>query len=298
MSWVSLDKFKTVCEAIKNYVISQADDAYNKAHSEMDNYLPLSGGTMSGQLNMGNHKIANLSTGGVDTSATNKGYVDAADAKKLNLSGGTMTGALNVVEPTEDSNATTKKYVDDAIASSSGEGKYVLKTGDTMTGYLTLIENMATAADKRMHLNVQRNFFEIFDGPNKDAMLSSGSLSLTNDDKNTALFSALGSLTLNKYDNKKFYHFIHSEIYDAQSRRIVNRFGVTEDFEFAFTTELQDGTYAIDNASYLARILCGSPTLDNHAATKKYVDDALADKVSTTDEMTDTELNTILAIFN
>ena len=36
MSWVSVSKFKTVCEAIKNHAIEQGDDAYNKAVSYTD----------------------------------------------------------------------------------------------------------------------------------------------------------------------------------------------------------------------------------------------------------------------
>ena len=80
MSWVSTAKLKTVCEAIKNYVIEQCDDVYTR--------------------------IETLVTGD---------YV-----KK---SGDTMTGALNVVAPTEDANATTKSYVDtqDALKVNSSD---------------------------------------------------------------------------------------------------------------------------------------------------------------------------------
>lgn len=50
------------------------------------------------------------------TDETAGGYIkNKPDMKKyLTLSGGTMTGQLNVIEPKEDSNAATKKYVDDA----------------------------------------------------------------------------------------------------------------------------------------------------------------------------------------
>ena len=54
----------------------------------------------------------------------------------LPLTGGTVTGSLNVPAPTADTNATTKKYVDEAIAGAD-HSKYVLKAGDTMTGILT-----------------------------------------------------------------------------------------------------------------------------------------------------------------
>ena len=102
-------------------------------------YVKKSGDTMSGALN--------LPAPTENANAANKKYVDDADAvldaaiKKevkdretaiagiqteidgvtgdlsgyLPLTGGTMTGALNVQTPTEDANAATKKYVDDAV---------------------------------------------------------------------------------------------------------------------------------------------------------------------------------------
>ena len=106
-------------------------------------YVKKAGDTMTGALN--------LPAPTADANATNKKYVDGADAVLnaaiqaetknretaitgvlqqigeletgiegdlagyLPLTGGTMTGALNVTTPTEDANAATKKYVDDAV---------------------------------------------------------------------------------------------------------------------------------------------------------------------------------------
>lgn len=110
-------------------------------------YVKKAGDIMTGALNMGNHTIYNLLSPASDTYATNKKYVDDADtvlnaaiqkevqdrttaiegiqteidgvagdlSGYLPLTGGTMTGALNVQTPTEDANATTKKYVDEAV---------------------------------------------------------------------------------------------------------------------------------------------------------------------------------------
>ena len=51
MSWVSVTKLKTVCEAIKNYVISQCDDVYNKIETAVGNsYVKKTGDTMTGNL--------------------------------------------------------------------------------------------------------------------------------------------------------------------------------------------------------------------------------------------------------
>lgn len=91
----------------------------------------------------------------------------------LPLTGGTMTGALNVQTPTEDANAATKKYVDDAVQNATDpelEGRvealetsqatqnteianlkngstalpYVKKAGDSMTGVLNMSNNKVT----------------------------------------------------------------------------------------------------------------------------------------------------------
>ena len=91
----------------------------------------------------------------------------------LPLTGGTMTGALNVQTPTENANAATKKYVDDAVQNATDPeltGRiealetsqaqqdteianlksgttalpYVKKAGDSMTGVLSMSNNKVT----------------------------------------------------------------------------------------------------------------------------------------------------------
>lgn len=91
----------------------------------------------------------------------------------LPLTGGTMTGALNVQTPTENANAATKKYVDDAVQNATDPElaervealetsqaqqdteianlkngttalPYVKKSGDSMTGALNMSNNKVT----------------------------------------------------------------------------------------------------------------------------------------------------------
>ena len=155
--------------------------------------------------NYQNYRVLNVATPVKDTHAATKKYVDDADAvldaaiKKevqdrttaiagiqteidgvtgdlsgyLPLTGGTMTGALNVQTPTEDANAATKKYVDDAVQNATDPeltGRvealetsqaqqdteianlkngttalpYVKKAGDSMTGVLNMSNNKVT----------------------------------------------------------------------------------------------------------------------------------------------------------
>ena len=120
-------------------VLQQIGELETGIEGDLAGYLPLTGGTMTGALN--------LPAPTENANAANKKYVDDADAVLnaaiqkevqdretaiegiqteidgvtgdlsgyLPLTGGTMTGALNVQTPTEDANAATKKYVDDAV---------------------------------------------------------------------------------------------------------------------------------------------------------------------------------------
>ena len=100
--------------------------------------LPVTGGTMQGNIDMGNHSITSvqevvlLGSPTTDNQAATKKYVDdavanvptptggitqeQADARYVQLAGGTMTGVLTLSgAPTSDLQASTKKYVDDQI---------------------------------------------------------------------------------------------------------------------------------------------------------------------------------------
>ena len=87
-------------------------------------YLPFSGGTMSGNLDM-NHKILyHIKTPVNADHAVNKGYVDNGLRNKLDKAGGSLTGDLNmsnnkitnVGNPTSNNDGVNKNYVDTNIA--------------------------------------------------------------------------------------------------------------------------------------------------------------------------------------
>lgn len=109
--------------------------------------LPITGGTMQGSINMGNHAITNVGSPTADKDAATKEYVDTAigniptsgitqeqaDARYLQLSGGTMTGDLKVQEiPANAESAISKSYAQGLFASA------MPKSGGTMTGPLIL----------------------------------------------------------------------------------------------------------------------------------------------------------------
>ena len=127
--------------------------------------LPLSGGTMTGPINMGSQKITNLGTPSDSGDAVTKLYVDtelqALDSEMgttlagyLQLKGGTMTGVMdmgghyiqNLKDPQSDNQAATKGYVDGQVEGlqstiNSSLNNYLPLSGGTLTGALTLNGN-------------------------------------------------------------------------------------------------------------------------------------------------------------
>ncbi len=107
-------------------------------------YLPLSGGTMSGTINMDNNNVGNLPAPTANGQAARKLYVDDADALKLSLSGGTMSGTINMNNnnvgnlpaPTANGQAARKLYVDDADA------LQLSRSGGIMSGTLDMNNNV------------------------------------------------------------------------------------------------------------------------------------------------------------
>lgn len=136
---------------------NDSDAATKKYTDDMRaDMLPSAGGTMSGAINMGGNTITNVKDPVGENDATNKEYVDNAitsaiksaegdvEAKYLPLSGGTMTGPIKgLAEPTEDSEAANKKYVDEHAGVS---GDFLPLAGGTMSGPIAMGGSKITGA--------------------------------------------------------------------------------------------------------------------------------------------------------
>ena len=116
---------------------NQIDDLTEK----QDDYVLKAGDTMTGDLNMGTHKVTGLATPTGNTDAATKQYVDnATRGDYLPTAGGTMTGDIdmngntieNVKDPVNAQDAANKKYVDDSVKG------YLPITGGTITGTLDM----------------------------------------------------------------------------------------------------------------------------------------------------------------
>lgn len=110
-------------------------------------FLPLAGGTMSGQINMNSHKIINLTNPSSAGDAANKAYVDSTVGSFLPLSGGTMSGVIdmgnnkiiNVTDPTLNQDAVNLQYLNTQLA------LYLPLSGGTMTGAINMNSHKITS---------------------------------------------------------------------------------------------------------------------------------------------------------
>ena len=142
---------------------TEADNAIKQEIANLTNgttampYVKKSGDTMTGALDMQNHKITNVAAPTETADAANKGYVDTAVSgltdgttalPYVKKAGDTMTGALNLPAPTENANAANKKYVDDADTVLNAAIQAETKNRETaITGVLQQIQELETGLE-------------------------------------------------------------------------------------------------------------------------------------------------------
>lgn len=220
--------------------------------------------------------ISNLKTPGSEDQAANKEYVDnintgvqaqIKDLKDnyLSKNGGTMSGTLdmgnnlitNLKEPAADQNAATKKYVDDSIATIEGdisgiESTYLKLSGGTMSGDIT----MGTDA------KVVFGEGHIIGGNNTLLFESFQSL-----DADGAKIKMVGSPTdLMDAANKNYV--------DSQTALVKSDIGTELTKYLPKAGGIMSGSIDMGGKRILN---VGTPSINNDAATKGYVDNAVAD---------------------
>jgi hypothetical protein len=132
-----------------NVTASSGTSTFNNV--TIDGTLDMSSGTVG--------TITGLATPVNPSDAATKGYVDTADALKLNLSGGTMSGAIamgtnkitGLGTPTADADAVTKSYVDAIAQGIDAKASCVAATTTniTLSGTQT-IDGIAVSAGDRV----------------------------------------------------------------------------------------------------------------------------------------------------
>lgn len=113
-------KFDEAALAIQDHINNVIAPAIEEVSPEEGAHLPLSGGVMTGAINMNGRKVTNLAEPTNDGDATRKSYVDEKVATALPKTGGTMAGNIsmgskmitNLAAPTNNNDAANKGYVD------------------------------------------------------------------------------------------------------------------------------------------------------------------------------------------
>jgi hypothetical protein len=202
---------------------------------------------INGNLNMNagtSATIINLTTPTNAGDAATKGYVDTADALKVNKSGDTMSGVLamgnnkitGLATPTNTADASTKGYVDTSIAALLDSAPGALDTLNELAAALGDDPNFATTVTNEIATKVSKA------GDTMTGSLAMGGNKVT----------GLGAPTSNN---------------DAATKTYVD----TAD---ALKLSLSGGTMSGAIAMGTNKLTgVGDPTANQDAATKKYVDD-------------------------
>lgn len=294
MSWVSVEKFKTVCEAIKTYVIGQADDAYNKAVTKMGDYVKKSGDTMTGDLVMMNDETGSNSLGLIIPTGTNVSGFNISETRSENLIyTANYSGSVTLDEYIGKQHNLAELYTDRLYFERQDENSNVIKMIEvfaskdnaTLADYNIKLEKFLGLSHKGNADENWSNFIacsDVYDFVFLSQFQDGSGSGAKGKEKLARLIC--GSPTLDYHAaTKKYVDDAITSGTEKLSDTYVKKSGDT------MTGELNMGSKKITSLA--------APTANTDATNKTYVDTGLNAKVNTTDEMTDTELNTILALF-
>lgn len=261
---------------------ADADEAINQSIEEIkqsvedvkDDYLPLTGGQMLGNLDMGGRAIFGVADPTSNASAATKKYVDDAVSgltdgttamPYVKKAGDTMTGALNLPAPTEDANAANKKYVDDADAVLNAAIQAETKNRETaIAGVLQQIGELETGIEGDL-----AGYLPLTGGTMTGAL----NVQTPTDDANAATKKYVDDAVQNATDPELEGRVEALETSQAtQDTEISNlKNGTTALPYIKDTGDTVTGTYDFTGADLTVK----TPTADASPATKAYVDSAV-----------------------
>lgn len=301
--------------ATKNYVDTELEakpstaelNAAIQAVNPAGKYLPLSGGTMSGRINMNNNHIM----GSYYLGLKNLNFIlgNAGDDALLYQPDETTVSFINkngltklaIGDPTELDHAATKKYVDDAVAAGGGGGgDYLPLTGGDMSGDINMdVHSLLDAHTVRIIRDdsIEVDYpsdtitFQLGETPDNLAVyggnndLATVSIATPQADKHAATKEYVDAIAAMAGDGK------YLPLTGGKMTGSINMNGsqIADVIDIIFRHDT-DKLYATDgisntgdefrigmaNSTTGKPVRIGTPTDNQHAATKKYVDDAVA----------------------
>ncbi len=138
----------------KDSVLTASKDLTFLTSSETPEYLPLTGGTLKGTLNMSSNKITSLATPTNTNDATNKEYVDTNISSKQDkitedskLSVNLINGLSTVATTGSYNDLTNRPTIPTKISELSNDSDYVTKT-ESDNKYVTLLTDQTITGIK------------------------------------------------------------------------------------------------------------------------------------------------------
>ena len=175
-------------------------DAVRK--KQLDTKLSLSGGLMTGNLDMNSKRIYNVAQPNGDNQPATKIW---SENKFLDKSSGVMAGPLNMsnnkithlAKPTDDKDGVNKKYIDD---------NYLKLSGGTVNGHIILNNAILTSQYQAISRNTGNAFFVQITNPYVYHKINMTNNRIYNLADPTAATDGVNLRTLNKYIIKPSDH--------------------------------------------------------------------------------------------
>lgn len=197
----------------------------------------------NGKVDLSNKKIGWLADPTADQDAANKRYVDNNTLSKTSTTSQTVAGPVSFTQPitiptpTADNNAATKQYVDTAIAGINTSGNVPQQTLDQINNNTTNITNLQNRVNtNETNITTIRNNYL--------------------DKTATGVQQIAGKIYLN---NQLFVNTQYNP-------------NLTPSGDFHVTGQGYIENLEADNATFNTSVIVPTPTQNNHAANKQYVD--------------------------
>lgn len=271
------------------------DPAKVPTKEELKGYLPLAGGTMTGDINMGGHNIEDVNWSGLGDYDTGVGTQHSPDNYLVRVKGVKIMDASNklvgfpngisvqgktvqgVATPTSDTDAANKKYVDDAVKGVGDD--YLPLTGGTMKGPINMGAYNLVVARVQSHTSNTTGASALFDldgitmsyGGTEKAVLNNNGLKMKSDiDMGQYLIGNAAGISRSTHGNDSGYLYMTDD--GAEVRSAGSVIMQARESDSGFLVDMNMHTHKITSLA--------DPVNDTDAVNKRYVDATVSAYIS------------------